>query len=963
MCHRSRIIHHLAHRQKGILFVGSQHENWLFSMPSFDEKEHLVREFRSNTGSTDELAREILMRNRWKLPASYKEAEQMCISSSRPKPTVPPPGYPYQEGPRGGGAAPSRGGMEGGIGPAVSLDTRGVRAGGRVLVAGDPGPQVLPMQGLTVRLPPVKAQEERVIPVRLDGGRSQYQSQSMTLAHPPTTTLARISLEDKMMPEPKLISSSSNKPLSQTTTPTGHPSPTSHHPDAQPRLKRGFSSITENEVLVVAARSSVLQDIKEDNHSHMFHTFSLPDFSLYPDDFRAYLVKDLIESSTLNSLESAGRLNWWVHHGLCQRLFPMATTGDGNCLLHAASLSMWGIHDRLLTLRNALLDTLTSSLFKDKLYRRWRWQQTQVNLQSGLVFSEAEWKAEWENILHLASPSPRSGPDSTVNVNSCCDSPLTSSSSCTEAVVYESLEEFHVFVLAHVLQRPIVVVADTILRDANGDALAPIPFGGIYLPLECARCLCCPSPLLLTYDAAHFSALVPMQHGSGGDSHHDVSVPLAIPVVDPELKLLPLHFCYDPGPQYEWGGPSNKMAASEPCLQDKLNLLKDYMDIVHLSPDHVLIGGQGVTSRQSSSGSDDGGGSINSALVKEKRKDGKPGGVMAKQFGSLGKTVGKKLKHLGNNLAPSKAGAKGGGGGGQDSLVSVGGGLSHSTKVITALATTTTTGGGGEENEELVPCARLTCESNETRDEFVENYLKTAERQFWREQELKRQRGEEVGGAQQRSRVALHSLAAVPPKGLCRTPGCNNLAVANISLCDACASQQQWQQQSGTLERPRPSRGQGQPSGYNTFPGRQKAPTGLPSSTTTTTTATAPGDEIYKCGKSKFYTPTHPSSPTPTTMPPPPTTLQVLRQSDRQQSLSVGSVAPPPVSSAPRPHSPSPDYDNTPVRREANPKCATPGCDFYGSRETGNLCSGCYRQRSQQQQFHPASRSEKSTKL
>ena len=77
-------------------------------------------------------------------------------------------------------------------------------------------------------------------------------------------------------------------------------------------------------------------------------------------------------------------------------------------------------------------------------------------------------------------------------------------------VVYESLEEFHVFVLAHVIQRPIIVVADTVLKDVSGDALAPIPFGGIYLPLECEASHCYRSPLLLTYDAAHFSALVPM---------------------------------------------------------------------------------------------------------------------------------------------------------------------------------------------------------------------------------------------------------------------------------------------------------------------------------------------------------------------------------------------------------------------------------------------------------------------
>lgn len=36
---------------------------------------------------------------------------------------------------------------------------------------------------------------------------------------------------------------------------------------------------------------------------------------------------------------SPGRLNWWVMvDPSCQRLLPLATTGDGNCLLHAASL-------------------------------------------------------------------------------------------------------------------------------------------------------------------------------------------------------------------------------------------------------------------------------------------------------------------------------------------------------------------------------------------------------------------------------------------------------------------------------------------------------------------------------------------------------------------------------------------------------------------------------------------------
>ena len=48
-------------------------------------------------------------------------------------------------------------------------------------------------------------------------------------------------------------------------------------------------------------------------------------------------------------------------------------------------------------------------------------------------------------------------------------------------------------------------------QDAYGEALAPISFGGIYLPLEVPQSECDKSPLILTYDAGHFSALVTMQ--------------------------------------------------------------------------------------------------------------------------------------------------------------------------------------------------------------------------------------------------------------------------------------------------------------------------------------------------------------------------------------------------------------------------------------------------------------------
>jgi len=52
--------------------------------------------------------------------------------------------------------------------------------------------------------------------------------------------------------------------------------------------------------------------------------------------FRLFIEKDLIAVAMQSSLEQASRLNWWT--GFCQRLWPLSTSGDGNCLLHAASL-------------------------------------------------------------------------------------------------------------------------------------------------------------------------------------------------------------------------------------------------------------------------------------------------------------------------------------------------------------------------------------------------------------------------------------------------------------------------------------------------------------------------------------------------------------------------------------------------------------------------------------------------
>uniref|UniRef100_A0A5S6QA83 ubiquitinyl hydrolase 1 n=1 Tax=Trichuris muris TaxID=70415 RepID=A0A5S6QA83_TRIMR len=310
------------------------------------------------------------------------------------------------------------------------------------------------------------------------------------------------------------------------------------------------------------------------------YTFTLPDLSSFPDDFRCYLEKELIETSSLKSLESSGHLNWWASESSCQKLWPLATKGDGNCLLHAASLGMWGFHDRFLILRKALHLLLTKGSRRHALWRRWRWQQTHENGQCGLEYTEAEWTREWEFLVDIASPRPR---------NKRSDEDRHSESAARNGIreqsdrcdIYESLDQLHVFALAHVLKRPIVIISDTVLRDSSGEAFSPILFGGIYLPLECSSSECHRSPLVLCFDTAHFSALVTMQRKTCNSN-----TPALIPITYRDRTMLPLHFACDPGPDFTWWkDEADKKIASQAALDDaaRLSLITRYMDIEEIA--------------------------------------------------------------------------------------------------------------------------------------------------------------------------------------------------------------------------------------------------------------------------------------------------------------------------------------------------------------------------------------------
>ncbi|NWI16906.1 OTU7B protein, partial [Crypturellus soui] len=440
------------------------------------------------------------------------------------------------------------------------------------------------------------------------------------------------------------------------------------------RLSRGISHASST--IVSLARSHVSSNGSSEHLLEMpICTFQLPDLTVYTEDFRSFIERDLIEQSMLVALEQAGRLNWWAAvDPSCQRLLPLATTGDGNCLLHAASLGMWGFHDRDLMLRKSLYTLMDKGLEREALKRRWRWQQTQQNKESGLVYTEEEWQKEWNELIKLASSEPR------VHYG-------TNGGNCggvesSEEPVYESLEEFHVFVLAHVLKRPIVVVADTMLRDSGGEAFAPIPFGGIYLPLEVPANKCHRSPLVLAYDQAHFSALVSMEQK---EPTKDQAV---IPLTDSEHKLLPVHFAVDPGKEWQWGkddGDNVKLASVTLSLEAKLHLLHSYMNVkwitlpcdtqAPLAQPESPTASAGDDARSAPESGDSDKESVGSSSAsngggracrdkekpkkeRDKEKDKKRADSVANKLGSFGKTLGSKLKKNMGGLMHGKA-AKG----------------------------------------------------------------------------------------------------------------------------------------------------------------------------------------------------------------------------------------------------------------------------------------------------------------
>ena len=260
------------------------------------------------------------------------------------------------------------------------------------------------------------------------------------------------------------------------------------------------------------------------------YTFTIPHLAGYPAEFRQFVFDRIIDRTAKKSLEDEKCLNW------CQgstKLEPLHTQGDGNCLLHAASLGMWGFQDRTNILRSAVWQAVShASRGENTLYQRWQYNKQLECQQQGYQLEPLQWQHEWEMVVHHASADPT-----------------------TTASLY-SLEEFHVFVLANVLQRPVVMYASQKMRSFNsGGTMQTINFHGVYLPLLWSPSGCRKDPLPLAYQSGHFSALV-----DSTEQYRDGK--LVLPLVSYDGEPLPVRFRL--------------------LNEDPQGLLKDYMSVVHV---------------------------------------------------------------------------------------------------------------------------------------------------------------------------------------------------------------------------------------------------------------------------------------------------------------------------------------------------------------------------------------------
>ncbi|CAF2062373.1 unnamed protein product [Rotaria magnacalcarata] len=198
----------------------------------------------------------------------------------------------------------------------------------------------------------------------------------------------------------------------------------------------------------------------------------------------------LIDSPMFKMMYETQVINWMSS---LKKLYPVRTSGNGNCLLHAVLIAMVGVHDFDLYLRDRLRHFMEKN--KAVLKGIWRTERIRTDKMYGIQSEDSKLDIEWEELCDLVRYE-----------NS--DNGQTASS-------FQFLEAVHIFSICNMLRRPIIVLSEDVVRNKHGEAIAYNDLFGIYLPtLEKARD-CVVIPIVLAYDQSHFCPLQANDLNSG----------------------------------------------------------------------------------------------------------------------------------------------------------------------------------------------------------------------------------------------------------------------------------------------------------------------------------------------------------------------------------------------------------------------------------------------------------------
>uniref|UniRef100_A0A1B0FNT2 ubiquitinyl hydrolase 1 n=1 Tax=Glossina morsitans morsitans TaxID=37546 RepID=A0A1B0FNT2_GLOMM len=275
-------------------------------------------------------------------------------------------------------------------------------------------------------------------------------------------------------------------------------------PDLATDIRRHFSNM-------LRVRKSVFNCHYVQEHA----TFSLPaEIEELPLPIQEQLYDELLDRDAQKQLENPPpALNWSMEitARLGSRLLVLWNRSAGDCLLDSAMQATWGVFDRDNTLRRALADSLHQCA--PMFYTRWKEYEMLQASMLHFTLEEAQWQEDWNTLLTLASQPGA------------------------------SLEQLHIFALAHILRRPIIVYGVKYVKSFRGEDIGYARFEGLYLPLFWDQNFCIKSPIALGYTRGHFSALVPMEPYARIDLRRDEPEDVTyLPLMDCESKLLPIHF-------------------------------------------------------------------------------------------------------------------------------------------------------------------------------------------------------------------------------------------------------------------------------------------------------------------------------------------------------------------------------------------------------------------------------------